>query len=51
MQEATPSSGCGRIPVDGTHAAAILRSYVSGERVKLRLRRDRRVIETDATAP
>lgn len=41
----------GRNPADGPHAARILRSYRSGERVKLRLQRDRQVIELDITAP
>jgi hypothetical protein len=41
----------GRIPVDGPHAASILRSYRSGERVRLRLQRDRTAIELAATAP
>jgi hypothetical protein len=41
----------GRIPADGPHAARILRSYRSGERVKLRLQRDRQTIELDYTAP
>ena len=41
----------GRIPVDGSHAASILRSYRPGERVKLRLQRDRNPIELNAAAP
>jgi hypothetical protein len=41
----------GRVPVDGSHAAAILRSYRRGEPVKLRVQRDRRVLELAAIAP
>jgi hypothetical protein len=41
----------GRIPADGPHAARILRSYRTGERLKLRLQRDRQAIELDITAP
>jgi hypothetical protein len=41
----------GRVPVDGPHASSILRSYRPGERVKLRLQRDRRTIDVEATAP
>lgn len=41
----------GRIPVDGAHAASILRSYRPGERVKLHLQRDRTAIELATTAP
>jgi hypothetical protein len=41
----------GRVPVDGPHAASILRSYRPGEHVKLRVQRDRRAISLDSTAP
>lgn len=41
----------GRTPTDAQHAARILRSYQPGERVKLRVQRDRRAIELDTTAP
>ena len=41
----------GRVPADGPHAAHILRSYQPGERVKLRVQRDRRVRDIDAAAP
>jgi hypothetical protein len=41
----------GRVPVDGAHAALILRSYRPGEPVKLRVQRDRRVMELVTTAP
>jgi hypothetical protein len=41
----------GRTPTDAQHAARILRSYQPGERVKLRVQRDRRAIELDTTTP
>jgi hypothetical protein len=41
----------GRLPLDGPHAARILRSYQPGERVRLRVQRDSRTIELDSTAP
>jgi hypothetical protein len=41
----------GRIPLDGPHAASILRSYRPGERVILRLQRYRNPIELPTTAP
>jgi hypothetical protein len=41
----------GRIPADVEHATGILRSYRPGERVRLRVQRDRRTIELEATAP
>jgi S1-C subfamily serine protease len=41
----------GRVPADGPHAARILRSYQPGERVKLRVQRDRRVMDLDVQAP
>jgi hypothetical protein len=41
----------GRVPTDGEHVAAILGSYRPGERVKLRVQRDRKVITLDAMAP
>jgi hypothetical protein len=41
----------GRVPTDGGHVAAILGSYRPGERVKLRVQRDRKVITLDAMAP
>jgi S1-C subfamily serine protease len=41
----------GRVPTDDQHAAGILRSYQPGERVQLRVQRDRRVIDIDTTAP
>jgi S1-C subfamily serine protease len=41
----------GRVPVDGPHATSILRSYRPGERVQMRVQRDRRVISLDTTAP
>lgn len=41
----------GRVPADGPHVARILGSYRPGERLKLRLQRDHRVIDLDATAP
>jgi hypothetical protein len=41
----------GRVPLDGQHAARILRSYQHGERVRLRVQRDNRTIELDSPAP
>lgn len=41
----------GRVPGDGAHAANILRSYKPGERAKLKVQRDRKAIDLDATAP
>jgi hypothetical protein len=41
----------GRVPLDGSHAARILRSYQPGERVKLRVQRDGRPIDLDIAAP
>jgi hypothetical protein len=41
----------GRVPVDEQHAAGILRSYRAGERVKLRIQRDRLAIDLNATVP
>lgn len=41
----------GRVPADAAHAQGILRSYRTGERVKLRVQRDRRPMELDVTAP
>jgi hypothetical protein len=41
----------GRVPLDGPHAARILRSYQPGERVKLRVQRDGRPIDLDIAAP
>lgn len=41
----------GRVPTDAQHAARILRSYQAGERVRLRVQRDRRTVELDTTAP
>jgi hypothetical protein len=41
----------GRVPLDGPHAARILRSYQHGERVRLRVQRDNRTIELDSPAP
>jgi S1-C subfamily serine protease len=41
----------GRAPTDAQHAGRILRSYQPGEKVKLRVQRDRKPIELNATAP
>jgi hypothetical protein len=41
----------GRVPVDGTHTAVILRSYQPGERVRLSVQRNRKVMELDTMAP
>ncbi len=41
----------GRVPTDDQHAAGILRSYKPGERVKLKVQRDRRAIDLDTMAP
>lgn len=41
----------GRVPADGPHAARILRSYLPGERLRLRVQRNRQVIDLDSTAP
>jgi S1-C subfamily serine protease len=41
----------GRAPTDAQHAGRILRSYQPGEKVKLRVQRDRKAIDLNATAP
>src|SRR5690606_1690778 len=41
----------GRAPTSAQHAGRILRSYQPGEKVKLRVQRDRKAIDIDATAP
>jgi predicted metalloprotease with PDZ domain len=41
----------GRVPKDEQHALDMLRSYRPGERVKLKLQRNRRAIELDMAAP
>lgn len=41
----------GRTPTDAQHAGRILRSYQPGEKVKLRVQRDRKAIDLDSTAP
>jgi hypothetical protein len=41
----------GRTPTDPQHAARILRSYQPGEKVKLRVQRDRKAVELDTIAP
>ena len=41
----------GRAPESGSHATRILRSYQPGEKVKLRVQRDRKAIDLDSTAP
>lgn len=41
----------GRMPTTAQHAARILRSYQPGEKVKLRVQRDRKAIDIDTTAP
>jgi S1-C subfamily serine protease len=41
----------GRTPTDAQHAGRILRSYQPGEKVKLRVQRDRKPIDLDSTAP
>ncbi|MEO8316162.1 MAG: PDZ domain-containing protein [Pseudomonadota bacterium] len=41
----------GRVPTDDQHAAGILRSYQAGERVKVRVQRDGRVIDLVTTMP
>lgn len=41
----------GRTPTDAQHAGRILRSYQPGEKVKLRVQRDRKAIDLDAAAP
>jgi uncharacterized protein (UPF0303 family) len=41
----------GRAPTNAEHAARILNSYQPGEKVKLRVQRDRRAVELDTVAP
>src|SRR5690606_6306378 len=41
----------GRVPTSAQHAGRILRSYQPGEKLKLRVQRDRKAIDIDATAP
>lgn len=41
----------GRTPSNAQHAGRILRSYQPGEKLKLRVQRDRKAIDLDATAP
>jgi C-terminal processing protease CtpA/Prc len=41
----------GRVPTSAQHAGRILRSYQPGEKVKLRVQRDRKAIDIDGTAP
>ncbi len=41
----------GRTPTTAQHAARILRSYQPGEKVKLRVQRDRKAIDIDTAAP
>jgi C-terminal processing protease CtpA/Prc len=41
----------GRAPTNAQHAGRILRSYQPGEKVKLRVQRDRKAVELDVSAP
>jgi C-terminal processing protease CtpA/Prc len=41
----------GRAPTNAQHAGRILRSYQPGEKVKLRVQRDRKAIDLDTAAP
>jgi S1-C subfamily serine protease len=41
----------GRTPTNAQHAGRILRSYQPGEKVKLRVQRDRKARDLDAAAP
>lgn len=41
----------GRTPTSAQHAGRILRSYQPGEKVKLRVQRDRKAIDVETTAP
>lgn len=41
----------GRAPSNAQHVGRILRSYQPGEKVKLRVQRDRKAIELDSTVP
>lgn len=41
----------GRTPINDEHAVGIFRSYRPGEKVKLRIQRDRRAINLDTRAP
>lgn len=41
----------GRVPTSAQHAGRILRSYQPGEKLRLRVQRDRKAIDIDATAP
>ena len=41
----------GRVPMDHQHAAAILRSYLPGERLKLQVMRDRARLALDTVVP
>lgn len=41
----------GRTPTNAQHAARILRSYQPGEKVKMRVQRERKAMDIDATAP
>jgi type II secretory pathway component PulC len=41
----------GRVPENGSHAARILRSYQSGEKIHLKIMRQKKTLELDATLP
>ena len=41
----------GRVPENGSHAARILRSYQPGEKIHLKVMRQKRILELDATLP
>src|SRR5690606_24432797 len=41
----------GRAPTTAQHAGRILRSYQPGEKVKLRVQRDRKAVDIETTAP
>jgi C-terminal processing protease CtpA/Prc len=41
----------GRVPENAQHVGRILRSYQPGEKVKLRVQRDRKAIDLDSSAP
>jgi S1-C subfamily serine protease len=41
----------GRVPENGSHAARILRSYQPGEKIHLKLMRQKKTLELDATLP
>jgi S1-C subfamily serine protease len=41
----------GRVPENGSHAARILRSYQPGEKIRLKVMRQKKTLELDATLP